>query len=218
LTGMLVPAPHPTMAIASDIVGVASVTDGDTIQIHGQSIRFYGIDAPESGQLCKLDDKPWRCGPAAANALADHIGTRTVTCAPRDRDRYGRTVAVCRVEGEDVNAWLVPEGWALAYRRSSSDYVDEEAAAKAAKRGLWRGTFIPPWEWRAQQRGNLPPSTLGNQGTCQIKGNVNRKGERIYHLPLDKEYAKTRINTGRGERWFCSEAEAQAAGWRSRKQ
>jgi len=141
---MLVTVLHSTMAIASDIVGVASVTDGDTIQIHGQSIRFYGIDAPESGQLCKLDDKPWRCGPAAANALADHIGARTVTCAPRDRDRYGRTVAVYRVEGEDVNAWLVREGWALAYRRYSSDYVDEEAAAKAAKRGLWRGTFIPP--------------------------------------------------------------------------
>jgi hypothetical protein len=72
---------------------------------------------------------------------------------------------------------------ALAYRRYSSDYVDEEAAAKAAKRGLWHGTFIPPWEWRAQQRGNLSPPTIGNQGSCQIKGNVNRKGERIYHLP-----------------------------------
>ena len=60
----------------------------------------------------------------------------------------------------------------------------------------------------------MPPPTIGNQGSCQIKGNVNRKGERIYHLPGDREYAKTRINTGRGERWFCSEAEAHAAGWR----
>src|SRR5262245_8210406 len=107
---MLVAVLYGTWATASDIAGVASVTDGDTIQIHGQSIRLYGIDAPERGQLCKLDDKPWRCGPAAANALADHIGSRMVTCTARDRDRYGRTVAVCRVGGEDVNAWLVREG------------------------------------------------------------------------------------------------------------
>src|SRR5215475_8270074 len=86
-------APIPPVEGAAAVVGVASVIDGDTIEIHGQRIRLYGIDAPEASQLCDLDGKPWRCGQASANALADNIGRRTVMCEPRDRDRYGRLVS-----------------------------------------------------------------------------------------------------------------------------
>ncbi len=117
----------------ADVAGVASVIDGDTIEVHGQRIRLHGIDAPESRQLCRLDGKPWRCGKDAANALADNIVRRPVTCEDLGRDRYKRIIARCTVAGEDINAWMVQQGLVLAYRRYSLDYVDEEADAQAAR-------------------------------------------------------------------------------------
>src|SRR5262249_50788515 len=138
------------------VVGVASVIDGDTIEIHGQRVRLYGIDAPEAGQTCNLEGRPWGCGGAAANALAGRIGRRTVTCAPRDRDRYGRLVAGCSVAGASISAWMVREGWAVAYRRYSQDFVADEAVARSAKRGIWRSAFLLPWAGRAPRRARGP--------------------------------------------------------------
>lgn len=201
----LAPAAH------ADVAGRASVIDGDTIEVHGQRIRLFGIDAPESEQLCLAEDKRWRCGQQAALALDDKIAGRPVACVERDRDRYGRIVAVCRAGDQDLNAWLVAEGWALAYRQYSTDYVGEEEAARAAGKGVWRGTFVPPWDWR---RGQRLEATASEPGDCRIKGNISSKGERIYHVPGGQFYERTRIDTSKGERWFCSEAEAQAAGWR----
>jgi len=196
-------------------MGVATVRDGDTVEIHGQPIRLFGIDAPEGQQVCHREGRDWRCGQAAANALAAHIARRPLTCQRRDTDRYGRPVAVCFVAGEDIGAWLVREGWALAYRRYSTDYVRDETAAKVARRGVWSGTFTPPWEWRAEHRsGAATTRAEAAPGACNIKGNIGRKGARLYHLPGDRSYAETRIDPARGERWFCSEAEARAAGWR----
>ena len=144
---------------AVELAGRASVIDGDTIEIHGQRIPLYGIDAPESAQQCErkpapaeAEGKSWPCGRRAAFALADHIGARTVTCTPKDRDRYGRIVAVCFAGGEDVNAWMVRQGWAIAYRHYSLDYVAAEDAARQAGAGIWAGAFTPPWEWRHGQR------------------------------------------------------------------
>ena len=96
-------------AVAKDrIVGVASVIDGDTIEIRGQRIRLFGIDAPESSQLCERPTGArWRCGQQASFALADRIGRATVSCQPRDLDRYGRIVAVCFNGNEDLNRWMV---------------------------------------------------------------------------------------------------------------
>ncbi len=88
-----------TPALA-DVAGVALVIDGDTLEIHGQRIRFHGIDAPESRQLCRLDGKPWQCGKDAANALADKIARRLVTCEDLGRDRYKRIIGKCTVAGE----------------------------------------------------------------------------------------------------------------------
>ncbi len=98
----------------ADVAGIASVIDGDTIEVHGQRIRLHGIDAPESRQLCRLDGKPWQCGKAAANALAGKIDRRPVTCEDLGRDRYKRIIARCAVAGEDMGAWMVANGLALA--------------------------------------------------------------------------------------------------------
>ncbi|WP_348644215.1 thermonuclease family protein [Methylocystis sp. H4A] len=143
-------------AALADVVGRASVIDGDTIEIHGQRIRLHGIDAPEKGQPCfDASGKSYRCGQIAAMALDEFIGASPVACRERDTDRYGRTVATCAVRGVDIEAWLVRNGHAFAYRRYSSDHIGAEQEAKNAKRGLWAGSAQPPWEWRKDRRGGL---------------------------------------------------------------
>ncbi|WP_416797306.1 thermonuclease family protein [Ciceribacter azotifigens] len=136
---------------AEPIIGVASVIDGDTIEVHGQRIRLNGIDAPESRQLC-LDaaGRRYRCGQTAAFALDDFLAARRpVSCVQIDRDRYGRIVAECTAGGINVEDWLVREGHALDWPRySKGAYADAEAEARAAKRGMWAGSFQRPWEWR----------------------------------------------------------------------
>ena len=196
----------------AQLSGPASVTDGDTLRVSGHRVRLHGIDAPESTQTCRVEGQPWSCGRAAANALRKRLAGRPVACEERDRDRYGRIVAVCRIAGEDVNAWMVSQGWALAYHRYSADYVPQERAAKAARRGLWRGAFVPPWDWRRGKR--LQKAVRADTGGCRIKGNISRTGARIYHVPGGRSYDRTRIDTSKGEQWFCTEAQAEAAGWR----
>ena len=137
---------------ATVLSGRASVIDGDTIEIHGQRIRFFGIHAPESHQTCEADQQTYRCGQQAALALADRIGQQTVSCEKHDVDRYGRVVAVCRAGGKDLNAWMVSQGWALAYRHYSMAYVTDENEAHAAHLGVWRGPFTAPWDWRRGMR------------------------------------------------------------------
>ncbi|HSP26613.1 MAG TPA: thermonuclease family protein [Saliniramus sp.] len=212
-------------AIADNLVGRASVVDADTVEVGGQRIRLHAIDAPESSQLCRTrtgDD--YRCGQVAALALADFIGARNVSCAQTDIDRYQRIVAVCDVQGTDINAWLVENGHALAYRQYGRDYVDHEDRARMAGRGIWAGEFVPPWDWRrgaklAEARttstGSVQLVNSGaNRSDCRIKGNISKNG-RIYHVPGSRYYDRTRIDTSRGERWFCSVEEAVRAGWRA---
>jgi len=150
--GLLIVLSIAVGAAAQDrIVGVASVIDGDTIEIHGQRIRLFGIDAPESSQLCvRPTGERWRCGQQASFALADQIGRAAVTCQSRDFDRYGRVVAVCFKGSEDLNRWMVANGWAVAYKRYSVDYVASEAAARRSQINIWSGRFDMPWDWRAQ--------------------------------------------------------------------
>ena len=140
----------PALA-AEPLVGTASVVDGDTIEIHGQRIRLHGIDAPESRQECtRPDGATWRCGQQAALALSDRIGRSVVHCDARGRDRYGRIISVCLKETEDLNRWMIANGWAVAYRKYALDYVDDEERAHLAKAGIWSGTFEMPWDWRAR--------------------------------------------------------------------
>lgn len=141
-----------TTSALADITGQATVVDGDTLNIDGTSIRLHGIDASESFQTCVVDGVTWPCGRHATAALVKLIGVSPVHCEAQDIDRYGRTIATCFVRGQDIEAWMVINGWALAYRKYSMDYVDEEAVAQDARAGLWRGAFVPPWDWRRGER------------------------------------------------------------------
>ena len=195
-------------------------------------IRLEGIDAPESDQVC-LDAhaERWTCGIDARNKLSEHIAGRSIDCTPTGQDVYHRVLAVCHLGAEDLNAWMVQQGWALAFVKYSKVYSGEEQSARAGLRGLWSGAFIAPWDWRHRDRQTVilgavsipitaqsmllaPASASGAPSSgCLIKGNVNRKGERIYHLPRSVHYGQVNMNSTE-KRWFCSEAEAQAAGWR----
>ena len=109
------------LAKQKTLTGIPKITDGDTIRIGGTRIRLHGIDAPEAKQTCTADGKKWRCGWEATNALANVVGKHWVTCSKRDVDRYGRVVALCRAGPINLNAWMVGNGWAVAYRRYSME-------------------------------------------------------------------------------------------------
>ncbi|MER9882041.1 thermonuclease family protein [Mesorhizobium sp. M0118] len=209
------------------ISGIASVIDGDTIQIHGQGIRFNGIDAPESAQQC--DDANgfhYQCGAKSAAALDAFLAaSRPAQCTFVSWHRYGRYVGNCRrADGASVAAWMVENGEALDWPKySQGAYAMLQEKAKAARVGIWAGTFEAPWDWRAEHRAdNDQPSTIApllaaSPGACNIKGNINARGEHIYHIPGQEYYDRTVISTSKGERWFCSDEEAVAAGWRNAK-
>ena len=134
--------------MAEPYIGGAYVIDGDTIEIHGQRFRLFGIDAPESDQRCKKDGKSYLCGKDAAFALADMIARQTVTCEKQDIDPYHRIVAICYAGKTEINRWMVAHGYALAYRHYSDRYIQDELDAKAAKLGIWAGSFEKPWNYR----------------------------------------------------------------------
>lgn len=200
-------------ALAAAILNVTQPTekdlrviDGDVLDLAGERIRLFGIDAPEGGQSCG----PVDCGKAATDALVDILSTGPIRCEPVGTDRYGRSLSRCRAGRLDVNREMVRRGMAWAYHQYADDYVRDEKAAKASGIGIWQYPSQPAWEYRAEK---LSRSAQKAPGGCAIKGNISASGK-IYHPPSSHWYAKTRIDTERGERWFCSEAEAVAAGWR----
>ncbi len=132
----------------SHITGRAYVIDGDTVDIDGTRIRLYGIDAVERSQHCARSYEQWPCGQQAAAALKQRIGSPMIQCRARDRDSNDRMVAACDVAGEDLSAWMVRQGWAVAYTRYSADYVSLEKEARALKRNIWSGTFVMPEAYR----------------------------------------------------------------------
>jgi endonuclease YncB( thermonuclease family) len=219
---------------------VLSVTDGDTIKVQlssgPMSVRFHSIDAPEK-------DQPW--GMDARSALAGRLAGRQVELEVWTQDRYERLVATVYLGDENINAWLVQEGHAWAYRDYMKDpaYCVSEADAREQRLGLWgMPSMYAPWEWRAHRRDAskgftdyrgetaenciaamhgrrssapsapmaVPPPSDG----CLIKGNVSSSG-RIYHVPGSAWYDRTEIDESKGERWFCTEEQARAEGWRA---
>ena len=142
------------MAQAADITGVPKIREGDQLQIGNHRIRLGGIDAPAVDQLClNTKGERWTCGAAARDELIKRFGGKSWTCHTRAvTDRRGRTVARCEADGEDIQKWLVSNGWALALTRVSRDYEADEKAAREAKAGMWQGAFIAPWDWRVRNK------------------------------------------------------------------
>ncbi|SLN16796.1 Succinoglycan biosynthesis protein ExoI [Pseudoruegeria aquimaris] len=200
-------------AAAAPLSGAVQVTDGDSLRLGSERVRLFGIDAPELDQSCKgADGQVWDCGRWARDELVRIVAGRRLRCERRDVDRYGRSVARCEAGGRDVAAEMVRRGAAMAYRKYALDYVDLEKEAAFAGRGIWAGEVARPEDHRRARTAPEPAWSPGTEG-CVIKGNISGNG-RIYHLPGQQHYGKVRISTGKGERWFCSEAEARAAGWR----
>jgi endonuclease YncB( thermonuclease family) len=139
--------------LASSVIlaGEITVTDGDGFRIGGERVRLWGIDAPELDQQCSRDRTAYPCGIDARDALGRLLDGGTPSCQRLYEDLYGRTVARCSVAGVDLGAEMVRLGWAVDFRRySEGGYADEEARARAARRGLWAGEFDIPAQWRKE--------------------------------------------------------------------
>ena len=139
------------------ISGIAKVTDGDTIRIEGKKIRLFGIDAPEKKQQCKQAwltvsfftlNKDYPCGEISTNMLKSKINGKFITCKWINKDRYKRFIAECFLDKTNINAWMVRNGHAVAYKKYSKKFVVQENIAKKEKFGLWSGNFQMPWDFR----------------------------------------------------------------------
>lgn len=196
---------------ASQATASTLIIDGDTIDVDGVRYRINGIDAPEVGQKCGSPNGEWPCGQEAVRRMAQLAEGKITQCDPISKDGYGRTIATCFVNGVDIGAEMVRTGYAWAFVKYSDVYVPEEQRARLVKIGIWQGDAQPPWEFRAKR---WEAAEQEAPDGCPIKGNISRNG-RIYHPPWSPWYDRTRINTTKGEMWFCSEADAVAAGWRA---
>jgi endonuclease YncB( thermonuclease family) len=145
------PPPAAQTTPTHSISGIARVIDGDTLEVRGTHIRLDGIDAPESKQTCEANGQTYACGKQATEALIVLLGARPVECTETSKDRYQRIIAKCRVESTDIGTWMVERGWAVAFRKYSPEYVSAEDRARAARLGLWAGTFEMPEDWRRQK-------------------------------------------------------------------
>lgn len=206
---------------AQSIAGAATAADGDSLVVGGKRVRLFGIDAPELAQSCTNQGTAWNCGEQARDNLAELVKGQTVYCQGQGVDQHARLVAVCSAGSIELNETMVSHGWALAYREFSDAYVPAETRAKANGLGIWSSQFQNPADYRLSllpaspvtaPRAVLPRPRRGTTTSptgCVIKGNRNRRGQWIYHLPGMPYYDQTRA-----EEMFCTEAEAQAAGYR----
>jgi endonuclease YncB( thermonuclease family) len=217
-----------TSATADSLEGrVVGVSDGDTITVldsgkRQHKVRLSGIDAPERSQ-------PY--GEASRKNLSRLVYLKDVRVESQKQDRYGRTLGKVWVQPAecarcgltlDANLAQLTLGMAWWYRQYANEqpaadrghYELAEQEAKARKAGLWKEPLpMPPWDWR-HGGGKVATPAPGSNG-CMIKGNINGKGQRIYHVPGQPYYQETQISVAKGERWFCSEEQAEAAGWRA---
>ncbi len=200
------------LAVSMLQAGTASIVDGDTLKIDNVTYRLFGIDAPEHGQKCAdANGGNWPCGSEATKALKELTLGLDVQCDDRGQDGYGRTIGLCHADGIDLNREMVRAGRAWAFVKYSDRYVSQESQARKAALGIWQAQTQTPWDFRAEKWSVAAQEAPTG---CPIKGNISDSGM-IYHTPWSPWYRRTRINTKRGERWFCDEDEAIEAGWRA---
>lgn len=201
---------------AASISGIPNIIDGDTLRFD-IDVRLLGIDAPETAQSCRdTKNRNIRCGIQSTKALKQLIGSRSVRCEGEGLDMFDRLLATCfNHRGENINRIMVQQGWAVAFIKYDKTYWDEEKEAKTAQRGWWSTQFQRPVDFRAKRWESTAKQQDLPDPDCPIKGNINSKGIKIYHMPYSRHFNKTRINVKKGERYFCDEQEAIAAGWRA---
>ena len=199
---------------AKPIEGRASAAAGDILRVDNKLIRLAGIEAPDRQQSCTRQpgNKKWRCGEQAQAALERLLRGKTVSCLPAGTDDAERITAKCMVDGRDLAADLVTEGHAFAASSLFGGYAFLEAEAKQKKAGVWAGDAERPEAYR-EKLWEAAKKTAPDG--CPIKGRMTSSGAKIYVLPWAGDYAGAAVRTTKGERWFCSEREALAAGWRA---
>ncbi|MDB3863235.1 thermonuclease family protein [Alphaproteobacteria bacterium] len=126
------------------------VTDGDTIRIGDERIRFSGIDAPEIKQTCIYQEIEFNCGEFSKDLLTKKIGSQEVNCIRESKDQYGRTLAECFIGKESLSSYLVLKGYAFAYRKYSDKFIADEEYAQSKGNGMWSMKFLFPWDYRRQ--------------------------------------------------------------------
>ncbi len=200
---------------ASTLEGRAVALSGDTLRVAGTTVTLSGIEAPVDGQTCVSEtSRPWHCDAAAKTALERLLRSGRVKCDLSGSDNLGHRIGTCREGETDIAAELVRNGHVFAETGFFSAYGSLENQARTAKAGIWSGEAERPSDYRAQKweeaKREFPEG-------CPIKGNV-RGGRRIYVLPWARGYERVKISSRKGERWFCSEDEAVAAGWKPSEQ
>ena len=198
----------PSPGATEEMAGQVWIIDGDTLQIEQKIVHLAGIDAPELGQRCLLEEKEWRCGLEAALALRKLVAFGGVVCSS---EHEGTLVSGrCTAAGKDLAEVLVSQGYAMALPDAFPAYQAAETAAQDAKLGLWRGDFVRPADWR---RGARLPGETTDTVFCVVKGTVTEKDQKLFLIPSDDDYHSREIDPARGERMFCSDDEAILAGW-----
>jgi endonuclease YncB( thermonuclease family) len=201
----------PLIGSALPLRGRAQAITGDTMRIGSSTVRLAGIEAPETEQRCGKGNRQWRCATAAQAALSRLVGGRDVHCTIEGSDDTGRSRAYCTSGNMDINGELVRQGYVFAETGLFAPYAAFEKEASAQRVGVWSGDAERPSQYRAKA---WEEAKRRAPDGCPIKGLVTGSG-RIYVLPGAPDYERGRIQKGRGERWFCSERDAQSAGFKA---
>jgi endonuclease YncB( thermonuclease family) len=192
-----------------------AVIDGDTLQLGGEIVQLYDIDAPELGQLCYVDSGPQPCGVEAALALRKLISLAEASfhCSPWQdggdpAEASGVTVQVCETGERDVSLVMLHGGYSVALPGTFPDYAKAQQQAREAGLGLWHSRFTLPWAWREGER------APNEQAECNVKATTNDLGQRVYYVPTDPDYDRVAVDPAQGDAWFCSDEEARLGAWR----
>jgi len=190
------------------------VIDGDTVQIGAITYDLYGIDAPELGQICFNGNSPWHCGLDAVYALHKRFAFDPPDCRPVKNPKTtgkNRQEAICITGGIPAALVLVKDGYAITLPAAPANYQRAESQAKHESIGVWRGSYVPPKDWRDGMRLD---GEAGHAPKCPVKAITTVKGGKLYFVPLDAEFRSIKVRKTRGDRCFGSDGTARDAGYK----